>query len=194
MQQQRAHQQGVAARGGADSFAVLGAQGLHLRIAQPSGAMAAGHHAQGACIGTAIVEVHAHGEQRLQHLDGRLHIGLAFLQYARQAAARCGNRGVLVQRDQPVPPGRLVEQRALHRNRGSIEQALGDQHCLHLNRHVAALQLGKQVAAACRLAQPAVEGLRSVLQQIGGQQCRQKRMPLLFEQRSLPVGARHSRW
>jgi hypothetical protein len=120
VQEERAHEHGVSALGKAWLLARFGTELDRGGGAQASGAMGRWHNFERAILDSTIVNVDAHGEQLLKHLDRRLYIVRAFLLRPRAEGRMidsCAHRDakILMKRDEPVAVGRLVEERALNR-------------------------------------------------------------------------------
>ena len=79
MKQERPHHYDSAATGNALDLPMSLAQSRRRVRRQPTMPMRPGYDAQRTTLGAAVIEMRAHGDERLQHRHGRLHINYAVL-------------------------------------------------------------------------------------------------------------------
>jgi hypothetical protein len=124
VEQERPHRQDVTPASDALERAMLIAQGPGRRLRQATVSMRAGHDTERAIPRPAVIEVRAHGNERIQHGHRRLDVENSFLLGPTGARMVCDtfldrNAQVLVQRNEPVLVRRFVEERALNRHGAS---------------------------------------------------------------------------
>lgn len=73
MQKQRAHHERATSRNLWSDLSDFRSKGPRLNGVQPSEPMGPRHHAQRAGIRTAFIQMHANGDERLEHARRRLH-------------------------------------------------------------------------------------------------------------------------
>jgi hypothetical protein len=127
MKEERVHRQGSTTTGDALDHSVPLAQDQRFLCRQPPMPVGAWNHVEWTVLGTTIVQVGTHGDQRFQHVYGRLDVQDAL--FCRPAGALGvvdalldRNAQVLVQPDEPVPVTGLVKEGALDCHRAGWEQ------------------------------------------------------------------------
>ena len=121
MKQERPHCHDITPASYALDHATLFAQGLGCFCGQATVPVRPRYDAERAIRGAAVIEVHAHGNERLQHGHRGLDVENAFLfGPAGTVAVRDTfldrDTQILVQRDKPVVVCRFFEKRALNRD------------------------------------------------------------------------------
>lgn len=114
VEQQGAHEQGIAGGGDAENIGLPGSEFLDALGGEAAVPVRAGQHTERAVGIVGIIEMKAHGKHLLEQFDGRLDVGNAILGAPRPEAGQIdtgakGERQVLMPRDQPVGFGRFVE-------------------------------------------------------------------------------------